>query len=476
MQTRGIPNPNPQRTHHERYLKGGMPILRASCTPEESRHSHRGVFFDVRSAGPPVRITALAGGGAWGADRRVTVYAREGGAGAGRETERGGWREVGAGVWKKKQSTRLALASPVGVRAGATVGMYVHTTDGADGVYYAEPGERGAVDASDGAIALLCGRATSSREHFGEPQANAFFVPAGSVEYELAIPEADPPAPAPAKSPRDLVCEMGFAPSEATVALQASGGDVARAIERLLRSRAEAEQATALAKAEAAKAKAVAEAVAEAVALEQMKAAATQAQAEAKLMLAQAEAAGAKAWAEEAAAKVASPGPKSGPTIDEWLDELDLGGYAAAVKEEGYTTLRFLKDAEEQDLDEMAQGIGMKRPHVRTLKRAWKQLVAEVDSGGAAASTASEPEPEPASEPGESHGARIEPQAVAHEFDLVFSNKTAFDPLCLQVRAQLVPDGVRVWQQRTNIPKDSDNCAPPHTSPRVLRCGVLAIS
>ena len=224
----------------------------------------------------------------------------------------------------------------------------------------------------------------------------------------------------------------------------------------------------ALAKAEAAKAKAVAEAVA----LEQMKAAAMQAQAEAKLMLAQAEAAS----AEEAAAKVASPGPKSGPTIDEWLDELDLGGYAAAVKEEGYTTLRFLKDAEEQDLDEMAQGIGMKRPHVRTLKRAWKQLVAEADSGGAAASTASEPEPEPASEPVESHGARIEPQAVAHEFDLVFSNKTAFDPLCLQVRAQLVPDGVRVWQQRTNIPKDSDNCAPPHTSPRVLRCGVLAIS
>ena len=53
----------------------------------------------------------------------------------------------------------------------------------------------------------------------------------------------------------------------------------------------------------------------------------------------------------------------------------------------------------------------------------------------------------------------------AHEFDLVFSNKTAFDPLCLEVRAKLVPGGVRVWQQRTNIPKDSDNCAPLHSSP-----------
>ena len=452
-----------------------MPVLNASCTPEQFCPSNCGVFFDVRSEGPPVRITALTGGCYYG-DRPVTVYAREEGAGAGKETERGAWREVGAGVWKNKQSTRLALSSPVSVRAGATVGLYVHTSDGSDGVCYTKKGTRGAVDSADGAIALLYGRWTCSSAHFGQPgDDDDYHVPAGSVEYELAIPEADPPAPAPEKSPRDLVCEMGFAPAEATAALQASGGDVFRAIERLLRSRAEAEQAAAvaeaLAKAEAAKATAVAEAVA----LEQMKAAATQAQAEAKLMLAQAEAAGAKAWAEEAAARVASPGPKAGPTIDVWLDELDLGGYAAAVKEEGYTTLRFLKDAEEQDLDEMAQGIGMKRPHARTLKRAWKQLVAEADSGGAAPSTASEPEPEPASEPEESHGARIEPQAVAHEFDLVFSNKTAFDPLCLQVRAKLVPDGVRVWQQRTNIPKDSDNCAPPHTSPRTLRYGVLAI-
>ena len=43
------------------------------------------------------------------------------------------------------------------------------------------------------------------------------------------------------------------------------------------------------------------------------------------------------------------------------------------------------------------------------------------------------------------------------EFDFVFSNRTASDALCLRIRAQLTAQGLRVWQQKTNIPKDSDN-------------------
>ena len=46
---------------------------------------------------------------------------------------------------------------------------------------------------------------------------------------------------------------------------------------------------------------------------------------------------------------------------------------------------------------------------------------------------------------------------TSDSYDLVFSNKTAWDSLCLDVRAQLAASGVRVWQQQTNIPKDSDN-------------------
>ena len=47
--------------------------------------------------------------------------------------------------------------------------------------------------------------------------------------------------------------------------------------------------------------------------------------------------------------------------------------------------------------------------------------------------------------------------APAEQFHMVFSNKTKHDPLCLEVRAQLVARGLAVWQQTTNIPKDSDN-------------------
>jgi hypothetical protein len=46
---------------------------------------------------------------------------------------------------------------------------------------------------------------------------------------------------------------------------------------------------------------------------------------------------------------------------------------------------------------------------------------------------------------------------VLAAFDLVFSNKTNCDALCLEIRAALVAQAVRVWQQKTNIPKDSIN-------------------
>ena len=69
----------------------------------------------------------------------------------------------------------------------------------------------------------------------------------------------------------------------------------------------------------------------------------------------------------------------------------------------------------------------------------------------------------------ESHGALVVPALEPeHDFHLVFSNKTIWDPLCLEVRAKLVVDGVRIWQQQTNIPKDSENCTPPHSSPALF--------
>ena len=60
--------------------------------------------------------------------------------------------------------------------------------------------------------------------------------------------------------------------------------------------------------------------------------------------------------------------------------------------------------------------------------------------------------------PMESHGklVRVSQQDTYH-FHLVFSNKTESDAYCLSIWDQLVTLGVEVWQQKKNIPKDSDN-------------------
>ena len=76
----------------------------------------------------------------------------------------------------------------------------------------------------------------------------------------------------------------------------------------------------------------------------------------------------------------------------------------------------------------------------------------------------------------ESHG-KLVPVSEQSEFQfhLVFSNKTQTDAYCLEVWGKLTAQGVQVWQQQKNIPKDSDNwCAlprlPPTFAPGVGKC------
>ena len=145
-----------------------------------------GVYFDVRSNGPAVTLTALTGGGKLG-DAAVTIWACEG-SGAGKETERGAWRQVGAGTLKKRKSTRLALSPPVAVGAGATVGLLVHAAKGY--VRFSKDGEAGEVDASDGAISVLKGGWCASKTPFANVRTDGCYALAGSVEYEMARCEA----------------------------------------------------------------------------------------------------------------------------------------------------------------------------------------------------------------------------------------------------------------------------------------------
>jgi hypothetical protein len=166
----------------------------------------------------------------------------------------------------------------------------------------------------------------------------------------------------------------------------------------------------------------------------------------------------------EPAAEEAEP-----PAIDAWLAGIGLSKYTAQIKEYGYDQMLVLHKATEADIVEMTEDadVKMKKPHRRVFVVKWKELCAASQQ-----QQSSEPEPEPESESEpeqqepqqqvvaveESHGKPIIPTLAADlTFHLVFSNKTAWDALCLEVRGRLVANGVRIWQQRTNIPKDSDN-------------------
>ena len=109
-----------------------MSTLTTSTQPKDwdpwSGHSSSdGVWFDVQSEGPSLRITAILAAcyGAFGSGSEVVVHALEEGSGVGKERERGAWPQVAAGTLQDytKGSTRLVLSSPVSVRAGARAGL-----------------------------------------------------------------------------------------------------------------------------------------------------------------------------------------------------------------------------------------------------------------------------------------------------------------------------------------------------------------
>ena len=82
-------------------------------------HSSRGVWFDVQSEGPPLRITAILAACSDFVSGQVVVYGSEEGSGVGKERERGAWGQLAVGTLQdcSKGATRLVLSSPVSVRS-----------------------------------------------------------------------------------------------------------------------------------------------------------------------------------------------------------------------------------------------------------------------------------------------------------------------------------------------------------------------
>jgi hypothetical protein len=64
-------------------------------------------------------------------------------------------------------------------------------------------------------------------------------------------------------------------------------------------------------------------------------------------------------------------------TLDAWLVQLELEEYADALRDAGYSTLRFLLAS---DVEEIAQEVKMKRPHARVFAQAWEQMCQDFEA------------------------------------------------------------------------------------------------
>ena len=61
--------------------------------------------------------------------------------------------------------------------------------------------------------------------------------------------------------------------------------------------------------------------------------------------------------------------------VDAWLASIHLEKYSADMKEYGYDSLKALDSASEEDIKEMMEEIGMKKPHRVVLMNEWKKLM-----------------------------------------------------------------------------------------------------
>jgi aryl carrier-like protein len=69
------------------------------------------------------------------------------------------------------------------------------------------------------------------------------------------------------------------------------------------------------------------------------------------------------------------PSSQARDTVESWLGRYELSEYAEGVKGAGYTSIRFLKAATQEDLEEVASEIGMKKVHMKVFLAAWEELL-----------------------------------------------------------------------------------------------------
>jgi hypothetical protein len=68
------------------------------------------------------------------------------------------------------------------------------------------------------------------------------------------------------------------------------------------------------------------------------------------------------------------PPPAQQQSIDAWLASIELGGYSSEIKQLGYESLTFLREAHLAEIEEIIRDLKMKRPQARRLIGAWTEL------------------------------------------------------------------------------------------------------
>ncbi len=114
--------------------------------------------------------------GAYGGERRATLWVCGRGACQGHEAEEGAWRAVWTGDLMQEKTTQVPLGEGVVVKAGTALGCLLHSS--VEGVCYSEPGK----GAEDSVLKVEPWYVTFSKVPFG-PHSGSWYTPAGAIHY-----------------------------------------------------------------------------------------------------------------------------------------------------------------------------------------------------------------------------------------------------------------------------------------------------
>ena len=73
--------------------------------------------------------------------------------------------------------------------------------------------------------------------------------------------------------------------------------------------------------------------------------------------------------------------------VHAWLEQYELDAYSDRLRESGYSSMRFLQAASEDDIREAIRDVAMKKGHAKVFMLAWTELVADQSSVGVSRST-----------------------------------------------------------------------------------------